>query len=204
MARRAVSRLGAVACSHCSGWFGSAGWSLSAGARRRRMVPRRVMLMSVLCVRAWPNSMGGIQTCWPWVCLRARQSTRSTMASWRPLPGVVKSSRALTVSLVQSSCRRYQPRGVIRALPWRVARRRSGSRMVAGVSGGCLVSGGVGWVGCRGRARLSQGMVGPGWAWPGWAVQGGFFGERWALGRCGGVSEACGWRWGARAGRGVG
>ena len=33
------------------------------------------------------------------------------MASWRPLPGVVRSQRALTVSLVQSSCRRYQPRG---------------------------------------------------------------------------------------------
>ena len=132
-ARRAVSRIGAVASSHCSGWLGSAGWSLSAGARRRRMVPRRVTLMSVSCVRAWLHSMGGIQTCWPWVCLRARHSTRSTMASWRPLPGVVRSRRALTVSLVQSSCRRYQPRGVVRALPWRVARRRSGSRMVAGV-----------------------------------------------------------------------
>ena len=33
------------------------------------------------------------------------------MASWRPLPGVVRSRRALTVSLVQSSCRRYQPGG---------------------------------------------------------------------------------------------
>ena len=39
------------------------------------------------------------------------------MASWRPLPGVVRSRRALTVSLVQSSCRRYQPRGVVGALP---------------------------------------------------------------------------------------
>ena len=68
------------------------------------------------------------------------------MASWRTLPGVVRSQTALTVSLVQSSCRRYQPRGVVRALPWRVARRRSGSRMVAGVSGGCPRSGG-GWAG---------------------------------------------------------
>ena len=110
-----MSRVGAVACSHCSGRFGSAGWSFSAGARRRRTVPRRVTLMSVSCVRAWPHSMGGIQMCWPWVCLRARQSTRSTMASWRPLPGVVRSRRALTVSLVQSPCRRYQPRGVVRA-----------------------------------------------------------------------------------------
>ena len=146
-ARRAVSRVGAVACSYCSRLFGSAGWSFSAGARRRRMVPRRVTLVSVSCVRAWPHSMGLIQTCWPWVCWRARQSTRSTMASCRPLPGVVRSRRALTVSLVQSSCRRYQPRGVVRALPWRVARRRSGSRMVAGVRGGCPGSRG-GWAGC--------------------------------------------------------
>ena len=34
-----MSRFGAVACSHCSGWFGSAGWSVSAWARRRRTVP---------------------------------------------------------------------------------------------------------------------------------------------------------------------
>ena len=72
--------------------------------------------MPVSCVRAWPHSMGGIQTCWPWLCLRARQSTRSTMVSWWPLPGVVRSRRALTVSFVQSSCRRYQPRGVVGAL----------------------------------------------------------------------------------------
>ena len=146
-ARRAVSRVGAVACSHCSGQFGSAGWSFFAAARRRRTVPRRVTLMSVSCVRAWPHSMGGIQTCWPWVCLRARQVTRTTMVSWRPLPGVVRSPRALTLSLVQSSCRRYQPRGVVGALPWRVARRRSESRMVAGVRGGYPGSRGwAGWV----------------------------------------------------------
>ena len=192
-AQRAVSRVGAVACSHCSGRFGSAGWSFSAGARRRRMVPRRVTLMSVSCVRAWPHSIRGIQTRWPWVCLRARQSTRSTMASWRPLPGVVRSRRALTVSLVQSSCRQYQPRGLVGALPQRVARRRSGSRMVAGVRGGFPRSGGLGWMGCRGLARLCGRMVGPGWARPGWAVLGGFLGVRWASGRCGGVLEACGW-----------
>ena len=204
-ARRAVSRVGAVACSHCSGRFGSAVWSFSAGARRRCTVPRRVTLMSVSCVRALPHSMGGIQTCWPWVCLRARQSTRSTMVSWRPLPGVIRSRRALTVSLVQSSCRRYQPRGVVGALPWRVARRMSGSRMVAGVRGGCPgFGGGLGWMGCWGLACLRRCMVGPGWARPGWAVPGGFLGERWASGRCGGVLEACGWRWGARAGHGVG
>ena len=54
-----MSRVGAVACSHCSGRFGSAGWSFSAGARRRRTVPRRVTLMSVSCVRAWRHSFGG-------------------------------------------------------------------------------------------------------------------------------------------------
>ena len=101
-ARRAVARVGAVACSHCSGRFGFAGWSFSAEARRRRTVPRRVTLMSVSCVRAWPDSMGGIQTCWPWVCLRARQSTRSTMASWRLLPGVVRSQKALCDGLCQA------------------------------------------------------------------------------------------------------
>ena len=205
-ARRAVSRVGAVACTNCSGRFGSAGWSFSAGARRRRTVPRRMTLMPVSCVRAWPHSMGGIKTCCPWVCLRARQSTRSTMASWRPLSGVVRSQRALTVSLVQSSDRRYQPRRVVGALSWRVARRRSGSRMVAGVRGGCPGSWGgwMGWMGCRGLARLRRHMVGPGWARPCWAVPGGFLGEGWDSGRCGGVLEACGWGWGSRAGRGVG
>ena len=173
-ARRAVLRIGAVACSHCSGWFGSAGWAFSAGARRRCMVPRRVTLVSVSCVRAWPHSTGGIETCWPWVCWRARQDTRCTIVSWRPLPGVVRSRRALTVSLVQLSCRRYQPRVVLRALPWRVARRRSGSRMVVGVRGGCSGSGGVG------------------------------LGERRALGRSGGVLESCGWRLGVSVGHGVG
>ena len=64
-AQRAVSGIGAVACSHCSGWFGSAGWSLSDGARRRRVVPRGVALGSVSCVRAWPHSMEEIQMCWP-------------------------------------------------------------------------------------------------------------------------------------------
>ena len=66
-ARTSVSRVGAMDCCHCSGWFESAGLSLSAWARRRRMVPRRVTLVLVSCVRAWPHSKGGIQTCWPWV-----------------------------------------------------------------------------------------------------------------------------------------
>ena len=169
-AQRAVSRVGAVACFHCSGRFGSAGWSFSAWARRRRTVPRRVTLMSVSCVRAWPHLIGGIQTGWPWVCLRARQSTRSTMASWRPLPGVVRSRRALTVSLVQSSCRWYQPRGVVGALPWRVARRRSGSRMVARVRGRCPWSGGGGLDGLPGSCASTSTY---GWPWLGSARLGG-------------------------------
>ena len=163
-ARRAVSRVGAVSGSQCSGWFGSAGWSFSAGAHRRRVVPRRVTLVSVLCVRAWPQSIGGILMCWPWACWRARQRTRSTMASWRPLPGVARCWRALTVSPVQHPCRRYQPRGVSRALPWRVARRRSGSRMVVSVRGGCSGSGGA-WRGGLSRSCGSTLMLG--WSWAG-------------------------------------
>ena len=62
---RGVRRVGAVACFYCSRRFWSAGWSFSAGARRRRTIPRRVTLMSVSCVRSWPHSMGGIQMCWP-------------------------------------------------------------------------------------------------------------------------------------------
>ena len=38
------------------------------------------------------------------------------MAAWRPLPGVARSRRALTMSLVQLSCRQYQPKGVSKAL----------------------------------------------------------------------------------------
>ena len=117
---------------------------------------------------------------------------------------MVSSRRALTVSLVQLSCRRYQPRGVLRALPTRVARRKSGSRMVVGVRGRCSGSGGGGgWMGCRGPAHPRQRMGDPGWAWPGWAVPGGLVGERWALGFFGGVLEACGWR-SACVARGVG
>ena len=69
------------------------------------------------------------------------------MASWRTLPGPAKSWGALTVSLVKLSCRRYQRRGVLRALPWRVARRRSGSPMVVGVRRGCSgpAGGQAGW-----------------------------------------------------------
>ena len=73
-ARRAVSQAGAVACFQCSRSFVSAGWPLSAGARGRRMVPRRVTLVSVSCVEAWPHSTGGIQT------------ARSATSSWRGKP----------------------------------------------------------------------------------------------------------------------
>ena len=165
-------------------WVVLLGW-----ARRRCMVPRRVTLVPVSCVRDWPHSIGGIQTCWPWVCWRARQSTRSTMASWGPLPGVVRSPRALTVSLVQSSCRRYQSRGVLRALPWRVARRRSGSRMMVGVRGGCPGSGVGGLGGLPGSCAStltyglpwlgSAGLGGAGWL-RGWRV--GFGVLWWCLG----------------------
>ena len=58
-ARRAVSRVGAVACSHCSGRSGSAGWSFSAGACRRRTVPRRVTLMSVSACQGLAPLDGG-------------------------------------------------------------------------------------------------------------------------------------------------
>ena len=78
------------------------------------------------------------------------------MASWRPLPEVVRSRRALTVSLVQSSCRRYQPRGVVGPLPWRVARGRSGLRMVAGVWGGCPGSGAGGLDGLPGSCASTS------------------------------------------------
>ena len=116
------------------------------------------------------------------------------MVSSRPLPGVVRSRRALTVSLVQSSCRRYQPRGVVGALSWTVARRRSGSLMVAGVRGRCPGSGG-GWAGwAAGVLRVYV----DGWlaldARPDWALPGGFLGVRQVSGRCGGALETCGWR----------
>ena len=98
------------------------------------------------------------------------------MASWRPLPGVVRSRRAVTVSLVQLSCRQYQPRGVVGALPWRVARRRSGSRMVAGVRGGCPGSGGGGLDGLPGSCVSTSTY---GWPWFGSA---GLGGAGWLLG----------------------
>ena len=116
VAQRAVSQYGAVACSHFSGWFGSAGWVFSAGARRRRMVSLCVTWVSVSCVRAWPHSMEGIQMCWSHVCWRVLQRTRSTLASRRPFSGMPRSRRAVTMSFVELSCRQYQPRGVSRAL----------------------------------------------------------------------------------------
>ena len=169
-ARKAVSQVGAVACSHCSGWFRSAGWTLSAGTHCRRVVPRRVTLVLVSCVRACPHSMAGIQTCLPWACSRARQRTRSTMASWRPLPWLARSWRALTVSRVQLSCRRYQPRGVLKALPGRASRRRLVSRMVVGVRGGRSGSGG-GWQDGLSRSCSSTSMYR--WSWAGLVGPGG-------------------------------
>ena len=77
------------------------------------------------------------------------------------------------MSLVQLSCRRYQPRGVLRALPWRVARRRSVSRMVVGVREGCSGSGG-GWLGGPPGSCASASMYG--WPWVGLA---GLGGARW-------------------------
>ena len=99
------------------------------------------------------------------------------MASWRPLPGVDR----LTVSLVESSCRRYQPRGVVRSLPWRVARRRLGSRMVARVRGGCPGSGGGGLDGLPGSCASTSTY---GWPWLGSAGLGsaGLGGAGWLLG----------------------
>ena len=74
------------------------------------------------------------------------------------------------MSLVQLSCRRYQPRGVSKALPWRAARRRSGSRMVVGVRGGCPGSGGI-WRGGLSRSGASTSMCG--WSRAGLAGLGG-------------------------------
>ena len=67
------------------------------------------------------------------------------------------------MSFVQLSCRRYQPRGVVGALSWRVDRRRSGSRMVAGVRGGS-----AGWA--AGSCAYTSAY---GWPWLGSAGLGG-------------------------------
>ena len=80
------------------------------------------------------------------------------------------------MSLVQSSCRRYQPRGVLRALPWRVARRRSGSRLVVGVRGGCPGSRGGSLGGLPGSCASTSTY---GWPWLGSA---GLGGAGWLLG----------------------
>ena len=72
------------------------------------------------------------------------------------------------MSLVQLSCEQYQPRAVLRVLPWRVARRRSGSRMVVGVLGGVLwVRGGeLGRLlgSCASTSSYGWPVVGVGWA----------------------------------------
>ena len=76
--------------------------------------------------------------------------------------------------------------------------------MVVGVRGGCSGSGGGGLGGLPGSCAATSTY---GWPWLGSAGLGGvggFAGKRWALGCFGGVLEACGWRWGACAGRGVG
>ena len=96
------------------------------------------------------------------------------MVSWRPLRGVVRSRRALTVSLVQLSCRQDQARGMLRALPWRVVRRRSGSRMVVGVRGGAPGPWQVDLVVCQSPARPRRCMGGPDWSRLSWAVPAGF------------------------------
>ena len=92
------------------------------------------------------------------------------MVSWRPLPGVVRSRRASTVSLVQLSCRRYQPRGVLRALLWRFALRSSGSRMVVGVRGRFSGSWGGELGGLQGSCVSTSAY---GWPWSGSAGLGG-------------------------------
>ena len=98
------------------------------------------------------------------------------MASWRPLSGPVRSRRALTLSSVQLSCRRYQPSGVLRALPWRVARRRRlGSPMVVAVRRGCSGSGGGGLGGLLGFCASTVTYGGP---WVGSAGLGGAGGPR--------------------------
>ena len=74
------------------------------------------------------------------------------------------------MSPVQLSCRRYQPRAVSKALPWRAARRRSGSRMVVGVTGGCSGSGGA-WRRRLLRSCASTSMYG--WSWAGLVGLGG-------------------------------
>ena len=80
------------------------------------------------------------------------------------------------MSLVQSSCRLYQPRGVVGALSGRVARRRSGSRKVAGLRGGCRGSWGGGLDGLPGSWASTSTY---GWPWFGSA---GLGGAGWLLG----------------------
>ena len=70
------------------------------------------------------------------------------------------------MSLVQLFCRRYRPRGVFRALPWRVARRRLGSQMLVGVRGVCSGSEGA-WLGGLLGSCVSMSMFG--WPWVGLA-----------------------------------
>ena len=76
--------------------------------------------------------------------------------------------------------------------------------MVVDVRGGFPGSGRGGLDGLPGSCASTSTYGGPWLGSAGLGGAGGFLGERWASGRCGGVLEACGWRWGARAGCGVG
>ena len=148
------------------------------------------------------------------------EPSRQRGPQWSPggLSRDCRARRALMVSVVQLFCRQYHPRGVPRALPWRISRRRSGSLMATGGRGGCFGSGGVWWGGLsRSCASTCSQVLLRG---RGWAVQcrvvslvrdGLSRGDPGACrgkgpvvgvlqGCAGGVLEACGWRWGWCAG----
>ena len=106
------------------------------------------------------------------------------------------------MSLVRLSCRRYEPRGTSRALPWRIARRRSGSLTVAGLRGGLP----WGWGGLAGpafgvwRVHVDVCVVLGGLAWAGrcWVVPRLRGGWSWCVtGACGGGVLRWVFLWGA-------
>ena len=106
------------------------------------------------------------------------------MVSCRPVPAVARSRRAWTVSFVELPCRRYQPWGVPRALPWRVAPRRSGSLMVSGVRAGCSGSGGVRQGGQLRSGAFTSMSERYSAGWLGWALPSGLLGEGRVVLRC--------------------